>query len=377
MRLFKQFFQSINTIEPIHNNMINVTKSYLPEYSVYESYLKKIWEKGWLTNNGDCVVELEKQLKSYLHVPNLWFCNNGTIVLQFAIKALELRGEIITTPFSYVATTSAILWEHCTPVFVDIDTATLTINTDLIEASITDKTSAILATHVYGNPCDVDRIKQIADKHNLKVIYDAAHAFGVEYNGTNLCNYGDVSTLSFHATKLFHTIEGGAMVTQDESLAKKLYLMRQFGHVGDEHFSLGLNGKVSEFHAAMGLSILPKIDAIIAERKELTTLYDSHLDDARITKPIIRVNTKYNYPYYPIILKNEFVLKEVMHQLGQQNIIPRRYFYPTLNTLPYLKHYYPCPISEGLSLRVLALPLYVGLERRDVQNISAIILKAL
>ncbi len=357
--------------------MINVTKAFLPELSAYEYYLKKIWEKGWITNNGDCVVELEKQLKSYLNVPNLWFCNNGTIVLQFAIRALKLKGEIITTPFSYVATISSILWEYCTPVFVDIDDETFTINPDLIEKSITDRTTGILATHVYGNPCDVDAIKKIADKHNLKIIYDAAHAFGVEYKGTSICNYGDVSTLSFHATKLFHTIEGGAIVTQDEALAKNIYLMRQFGHIGDEHFTLGINGKVSEFHAAMGLCILPHMEAIVEERKKICNYYDELLDSIQIQKLKIRSHTKYNFAYYPVVLKDEKTLERVMDQLTQEQIIPRRYFYPSLNTLPYLSQHYSCPVSEDVSNRVLSLPLYSGLDKQDIGKISSIILKTI
>lgn len=357
--------------------MINVTKSFLPELTEYEFYLKKIWESGWLTNNGECVLTLEKELKSFLKVPHLWFCNNGTIVLQFAIRALELKGEIITTPFSYVATTSAILWEHAIPVFADIEPDTLTINPGLIEGLITEQTSAILATHVYGNPCDIEKIQQIAAKHRLKVIYDAAHAFGVRYKDTNICNFGDVSTLSFHATKLFHTIEGGAMITQDEVLAKKLYLMRQFGHYGDEHTLLGINGKVSEFHAAMGLCILPKIEQIIAERKIICGWYDEILDHPKIKKPLIRKNTSYNYAYYPVILPDEMTLEKVSHQLQQNQVLPRRYFYPSLNTLPYVPMKYHCPISESISKRVLSLPLYCGLEKMDTDRISTIILNSI
>ncbi len=357
--------------------MINVTKTFLPELTAYEFYLKKIWEKGWITNNGDCVVELEKQLKSYLNVPHLWFCNNGTIVLQFAIRALKLKGEIITTPFSYVATISSILWEYCTPVFVDVDNETFTINPALIEKNITERTTGILATHVYGNPCDVDAIKIIAERNNLKIIYDAAHAFGVEYKGTNICNYGDISTLSFHATKLFHTVEGGAIVTKDAALAKSIYLMRQFGHIGDEHFTLGINGKVSEFHAAMGLCILPQMEVIIQERKEICNYYDELLDNNQIQKLKIRPHTKYNYAYYPILIKDEKTLDRVVDKLTQNEIIPRRYFYPSLNTLPYLKQHYPCPVSEDISRRVLSLPLYSGLEKIDVERISSVILKAI
>jgi dTDP-4-amino-4,6-dideoxygalactose transaminase len=353
--------------------MINVTKTFFPPLAEYEAYLEKIWKKAWITNNGECVVELEKQLKQYLQVSNLLFCNNGTIVLQFAIKAMKLKGEIITTPFSYVATTSAILWEHCTPVFADIDEATLTIDPAAIERCITDKTTAIMATHVYGNPCDVEKIQAIADKHNLKVIYDAAHCFGVHYKGKNICNYGDASTLSFHATKLFHTVEGGAIVTANDALAKELYLMRQFGHLYDDHFILGVNGKVSELHAAMGLCVLPKMDEIISSRKEAAELYDNLLNMNKVRRPEIRPETTYNYAYYPVILKSESKLVEVVDALKKEEISARRYFYPSLNTLPYLKESYFCPVSEDISKRVLSLPLYAGLEKKDVERICRII----
>jgi dTDP-4-amino-4,6-dideoxygalactose transaminase len=353
--------------------MINVTKTYLPPIQNYQAYIEKIWESGWLTNNGTCVKELEQELKDYLQVPHLWFCNNGTVVLQMAIAALQLKGEIITTPFSYVATTSAILWQHCTPVFADIEPATLTIDPDAVERLITPQTSAILATHVYGNPCDIERLEQIAQKHGLKIIYDAAHCFGVHYKGQNICNYGDASTLSFHATKLFHTVEGGAIVTPHEALAKELYLERQFGHVGDDHFTLGINGKVSEVHAAMGLCILPVMDQLIAERKTICGWYDSLLAGLPLQQPIIRSGTQYNYAYYPIILRNEAELHRVTEALKQNDILPRRYFYPSLNTLPYLTTTQHCPVSEDISLRVLSLPLYNGLAQADVERVANIV----
>ena len=357
--------------------MINVTKTFLPPFDEYTALLKRIWDTAWITNNGECVVELEKQLKQYLEVPHLWFCNNGTIVLQFAIKALQLRGEIITTPFSYVATTASILWEQCTPIYADIEPESLTINPDSIEKLITDKTTSILATHVYGNPCDVERIAAIAEKNKLKVIYDAAHCFGVTYKGQSICNYGDVSTLSFHATKLFHTVEGGAIVMRNEELAKKIFLMRQFGHLNDDHFSLGINGKASEFHAAMGLCILPQINKLITARKQVSEWYDDLLNRSIIEKPAVRPQTGYNYAYYPIIFQSEEQLLRIVKALKEKQVGARRYFYPSLNVLPYLKEKYSCPVSEDISVRVLSLQLYPELEKADVERISQIINKNL
>ena len=226
--------------------MINVTKPFLPPYEEYEQYLKGIWDRVWLTNNGPLVNDLELKLKSFLGVDHLLFLSNGTIALQIAIKALKLKGEIITTPFSFVATTSSIVWEECEPVFVDIDPASLNINPALIEAAITPKTTAILATHVFGNPCDIEAIEKIAAKHNLKVIYDGAHAFGTTYKGRSVFEYGDICTTSFHATKLFHTTEGGAVVTKDAALLREMSFLRNFGHNGPDTFAtIGINGKNS------------------------------------------------------------------------------------------------------------------------------------
>ena len=233
--------------------MIPVTKPFLPPKDEYLELVDGIWERNWLTNNGPLVKQLEESLKEKLSLDNLLFVGNGTIAIQLAIKSLELTGEIITTPFSYVATTSSVVWEHCTPVFVDIDKDSLNIDPNEIEKKITPKTQAILATHVYGNPCDVEAIASIAERNNLKVIYDGAHAFGVKVNGKSIFEYGDITTCSLHATKLYHSIEGGLVITNNKDLQKKLYHMRNFGHNGPENFSeLGINGKNSEFHAAYG-----------------------------------------------------------------------------------------------------------------------------
>ena len=253
-----------------------VTKSFMPSFEEYTNILKTVWDSGVLTNQGPCVQRLETQMKDFLNVQNFHYLTNGTIALQLALRALDItEAEIITTPFSYVATTSSILWERCHPVFVDIEKNNFTIDVDKIEAAITSKTKAIMAVHVFGYACDVEKIQAIADKHKLKVIYDGAHAFGSRYKNQSLLSYGDVSTLSFHATKLFHTVEGGACIVKDKDVSNKLELMKKFGHLGDEHLTLGINGKASEFHAAMGIANFPYIDKIIQSRKESGSCFTS------------------------------------------------------------------------------------------------------
>lgn len=357
--------------------MINVTKTYLPPLEEYEQYLQGIWERNQLTNNGPLVRDLEAKLKDYLDIQNLFLVSNGTIALQIAIKALDLHGEIITTPFSYVATTSSIVWEGCQPVFVDIDPLTLCINPDLIENAITDRTAAILATHVYGFPCDVNQIQKIADKHGLKVIYDAAHTFGVQFQGTSLLNFGDISTLSFHATKLFHTVEGGAVVTNDEQLAHRISFLRNFGHKNEiEYWGLGINGKNSEMHAAMGLCILPHVSDLILQRKALWAIYNDNLRESNLLIPSLNNEAQHNYSYYPVIFNSEEQLLKTKMNLNAEDIYPRRYFFPSLNTLSYVS-YCEMPVSENISRRVLCLPLYNDLAEIDVKKITAIINKTI
>lgn len=357
--------------------MINVTKTFLPPFEEYTAILKRAWDKSWITNNGELVLELEEKLRDYLGVKNLWFTSNGTVVLQMALKALNITKEVITTPFSYVATTNAILWEGCTPVFVDIDPATLCIDATKIEAAITPDTQAILATHVYGIPCDVEAIEVIGKKYGLKVIYDGAHAFGVVYKGNSLLSYGDVSTCSFHATKVFHTVEGGCIITNDNSISKQLLLFRSFGHLGDEYYSIGINAKNSELHAAMGLCNLPKVAEIIKNRKKVFEEYDSRLNFKKIKKIILEFEGKYNYSYYPVIFKTEEILLRVRENLLKNKIIPRRYFYPSLNQLPFLHKTNKCPFSEDLSRRILSLPLYPDLDVESIDYISNIINQSL
>ena len=357
--------------------MINVTKPFLPAFEEYQQYLKGIWDRAWLTNNGPLVNELELKLKDYLQVPHLLFLANGTIALQIAIKALGLKGEIITTPFSFVATTSSIVWEGCKPVFVDIDAGSLNIDPQKIESAITNQTTAILATHVYGNPCDIDAIQRIADKHKLKVIYDAAHCFGTTYKGKSVFAYGDVSTTSFHATKLFHTIEGGAVFTSNADLLKKMSFLGNFGYNGPEDFEeAGINGKNSEFHAAMGLSNLKYISTILESRKSQSLRYDQWLKRPGLESIALNPESNFNYAYYPILFTDEKTTLKIIKELDGNKIKPRRYFYPSLNTIQIYKSGV-LPVSEEISKRVLCLPLYHTLSMEEIDFICRIILRVL
>ena len=352
---------------------INVTKANLPPLAEYTAYLEGIWERGWLTNHGPLVQRLEDELSQYLDGTQVQFTGNGTIALQIAIKALELGGEIITTPFSYVATTTAILWENCAPVFVDIEPRTFCIDAALIEAAITPRTSAILATHVYGYPCDVRVIEAIAHRHNLKVIYDGAHAFGGRVHGRSLLSYGDLTTCSFHATKLFHTVEGGAIVTNDEALARKIWLCKSFGHIGDEYFTLGVNGKNSELHAAMGLCNLPRVAGFIEQRRALAALYRQELAGLPLQFPEpCEESLEYNHAHFPVLFDAESRLLRVKAGLAAQMVNTRRYFFPSLNQLPYLTGAL-CPVSEDTARRVLCLPFYQELTFDQVRWISRLV----
>jgi dTDP-4-amino-4,6-dideoxygalactose transaminase len=356
--------------------VINVSKPFLPPLEEYEQLVKSIWKRNWLTNNGPLVNELELKLKEYLGLSHLLYLNNGTIAIQIAIKALDLSGEIITTPFSFVATTSTVVWEGCTPVFADIDPLSLNIDPASIEKLITERTSAILATHVYGNPCEIEKIDSIARKHGLKVIYDAAHCFGTTYKGKSVFRYGDVATTSFHATKLFHTVEGGAVFTEDPELLKKMAFMRNFGFNGPDQFAeLGINGKNSEFHAAMGLANLKYIDAILKQRKDASKHYDARLAEFKHSKLLFNEKAAFNYAYYPIILENESEVLKMIHELNANNIFPRRYFYPSLSTLPYVEKPVT-PVADDFASRVLCLPLYYDLEHPDIDFICRIMLRS-
>lgn len=341
--------------------MIPVTKTFLPPIEDYQRWVQKAFDNNWLTNRGELVKALESKLKTYLGVDWITIANNGTVPLQIALKLLGNGGEVITTPFSYVATTAAIVWENCTPVFVDIHPEHLTIDETKIEAAITERTTCILATHVFGNPCNVKVIEEVAQRHNLKVIYDAAHCFGVTYEGKSIFEYGDVSTCSFHATKIFHTAEGGAMFANDADLQHKLFYSHNFGHNGPLDFhGLGVNGKISELQAAMGLAVFPYMKKILEERKRIVDFYDTHLNFDSLRKMTLRDNTTWNYSYYPVIFESEAALLSAQAELNQHNIFPRRYFYPSLNTVQFSGKSI-MPISEKTASSILCLPLYTDL----------------
>ena len=356
--------------------MIPVTKPFLPPQEEYEKYLDGIWKRNWLTNMGPLASQLEMELKSFLGLKHVLFVTNGTVALQMAIKALDLKGEIITTPFSFVATTSSIVWEGCTPVFVDIDPQSLNIDAAKIEDAITKNTSAILATHVYGNPCDVEQIERIAKKHNLKVIYDGAHAFGVQVHGKSVFEFGDISTCSLHATKLYHSVEGGLLITKDPALQKKLTYIRNFGISGFDSFAeLGLNGKNSEFHAAMGLTNLYYLDDIIVKRQELIQRYDENLKSLHAYRPLWNSTSENKGAYYPLVFESESMMLNVMDKLKSYEIGTRRYFYPSLaKALPYLEAK-ALDVTDHISNRVLCLPLYYELSFEEIEMICRIILR--
>lgn len=355
--------------------MIPVTKPFLPKAKEYDDYLHSIWERQWLTNNGPLVNEFELKLKTYLGLEHLLYVSNGTVALQIAIKALELKGEIITTPFSFVATTSSIVWEGCKPVFTDIDPETFNIDPEKIEAAITPKTSAILATHVYGNPCDIDAIQAIADKHNLKVIYDAAHCFGTKYKNRSVFEYGDISTTSFHATKLFHSIEGGAVFTKNPDLLRKMSFMRNFGHNGpDDYTELGINGKNCEFHAAMGLCNLKYVDEILKRRKLLSLYYLQKLSNLNASYPKHNEYSSTNYAYFPVLFDTKELMQKCLTALEIDKIYCRRYFYPSLSNLPYVQKT-ELPVCDSIVERIICLPLYHTLTFSDLDLITRVILR--
>lgn len=354
---------------------IYVTQPSLAPLEEFTELLKQIWESGILTHNGPMVQRLEKELCAWLNLSNCAVVTNGTIAIQMAIKALELKGEIITTPFTWVATLSAIKWEGCTPVFCDIEADTFNMDPSMIEAAITENTVAIMPVHVFGNPCDVEAIEAIAQKHGLKVIYDAAHAIGSTYEGKSILNWGDVSATSLHATKLFNTAEGGACITTDDELARKLERIRFFGHNdAKEIVEDGFNGKLTEVHAALGLANLKYGDEVLADRKRK---YQMYLDGLSACEGLTFQNLKIgepNYSYFPVVFESEDQLLRAEKALNAQKIFPRRYFYPSVNTLREIVDYASMPVSEDLSPRILCLPLYKELEVGVIESIISSIL---
>ena len=357
--------------------MIPVTKPFSPPIEKYNELVKGIWQRNWFTNNGPLVNDLELKLKTYLDLNHLLFVSNGTIAIQIALKALNITKEVITTPFSYVATTSALVWEGCKPVFVDIDVDTFNIDPKKIEAAITENTQAILATHCFGNPCDVEAIDKIAKKYNLKVIYDAAHCFGTKYKGESIFKWGDISTTSFHATKLFHTIEGGAVFSQDPELIKQLAWRRNFGHNGPEDFfGVGINAKNSEFHAAMGVVNIEYVDEILQSRKRQAAEYDKMLSLKKIHKPKIADGVEFNHSYYPVVFESHEIMMRVKEALELDEIFPRRYFFPSLSSVNYVENQ-PTPISDDIAGRILCLPMYFQLSSIEIEMICRKILRVL
>ena len=356
--------------------MINVTKAYLPNKDKYKAYIDSIYESGWLTNNGDLLKELEVRLQAHLGVKHLILVANGSLALQLAYKALDLKGEVITTPFSFVATTSTLVWEGLKPVFADINPKSFNLDPAQIEQHITPHTSAIVPVHVFCNPCDIEAIQHIAQKHNLKVVYDGAHAFGVNYKGQSVFNYGDISILSFHATKLFHTIEGGAVITNDDELAKKIRLLINFGITGPITIEgLGTNTKMNEFEAAMGLCVLDEIETINAQRKHIWQIYKKELEGL-VEFQALHSHTNNNYGYMPVLLKTEAQLLKVQIALNGNGIFPRRYYYPSLDMLDYLQTDQVCANSRDIASRILCLPIYPGLTKEKQTEIINIIIES-
>lgn len=365
--------------------MIPVTKAYIPDRSRYHSYVEQILDSGWLTNRGNLLKVLEERLSEYLGVPHVICVANGSIALQVAYKALGLTGEVITSPFSFVATSSTIVWEGLTPVYSDICPQTFNLDPQSIEHSITSKTSAIVPVHVYGNPCDVDAIDELARRHNLKVIYDAAHAFGSTLNKSgrkkkSVLNYGDISTLSFHATKLFHTIEGGAIITKDKVLAERVRKIINFGITGLLSIEgLGTNAKMNEMEAAMGLCVLDEIEFIRDKRKRIWERYYSELQSF-VAFQTWHSESDNNHAYAPILLKSDAQVKHVQTSLESHNIFTRRYFYPSLDTVDF-ETVKPAPqmniIANDIACRILCLPIYPSLTSSEQELIIKVIIDAL
>lgn len=358
---------------------IYVTQPTLAPLSEVAELLKGVWETGIMTHNGPLVQRLEKEVGEKLGVKNVVSCVNGTIALQMAIRALRLGGgKIITTPFTFIATCNSILWENCEPVFVDIDPESFNIDPKKIEEKITYNTVGIMPVHVFGNACDIEAIDAIAKKYDLKVIYDAAHAMCVNYKGKSIFEYGDISTTSFHATKLFGTAEGGAIFTTSDDIDAKLRRIRFFGF--ENHAEIvedGTNGKMTEVHAAVGLANLKYLDAALKDRTKKYAYYKQNLKDVPGVSFQKINNGACNYSYFPIVFKNEKDCLKVLNALQSDNIYPRRYFYPSLNTFRKLFPYVNMPVSEDIASRILCLPLYYTLEMDDIDRIIGIIKKTI
>ncbi|GAB58345.1 DegT/DnrJ/EryC1/StrS family aminotransferase [Rheinheimera nanhaiensis] len=360
--------------------MIPVNKPYLPAFEKYTKYLERVYDKAWLTNNGPLVQELKVRLEEYLGVKNLLPVANGTLAMQLAYKVFNLKGNAVTTPFTFIATSSSLAWEGITPKFADIDPLSYNLCPNKARQAIDTDTTAIVPVHVYGNPCDVEAFEQIGKEHKVKVIYDAAHAFGVKVNGNSVLNYGDASTLSFHATKVFHSVEGGAVIFKNSDDYERAVLMTNFGidtSTGNI-VDAGINTKMSEVHAAMGLAVLDDIDQILSHR---IALYEQYCDGLQSLgyQPIWRSHATKNGAYLPITFKDDIQCTQVLNSLARNGITARRYFSPSLNLVENFKDQYAaqCPVSESLSNRTLCLPLYYALSSEDVSLIISEVGKAI
>ncbi len=360
--------------------MINVTKTYLPPLNLYIKYLRKIWKNNWVTNDGEFSQKLEAELKKFLGVKNIVLLGNGTLALQLTYKALDLKGEVITTPFSFPATTNSLIWEGIKPVFVDIDPNTFNIDPKEVEKKINKNTSAILAVHVFGNPCDVESLSKIAKKYNLKLIYDAAHVFGVEYKRKSILGWGDASTLSFHAAKTFHTIEGGAVISKNKITRDKIKLLSNHGIKSkDEIVMAGINARMNEFEAVMGLLQLKNYRSRAEKRKKIYDFYASQFrNNPRLKLQSLNKNlTYFTYPYFPICFESEKITKKVIGVLLRNTIIPRRYFYPSIHEFSYIDKKYNLKNSEEISHTILCLPLYEELSMQEASTIVNLVDKVL
>lgn len=367
------------------NKLITVTSPLLPDLADFNVLLKEIWASKWITNNGSFHKQLEKELATYLKVPYISLFTNGTLPLITALQALRITGEVITTPYSFVATTHSLWWNGCKPVFVDIDPATGNIDPDKIEAAITPQTQAIMPVHVYGKPCDTQRIQEIADKYGLKIIYDAAHAFGVEVNGESILNAGDMSTLSFHATKVYNTIEGGALVMHDERTKKRIDYLKNFGFAGEiEVVAPGINSKMDEMRAAYGLLNLKQVDAAIEARHQVAIQYRDALRPVEgITFMDDMSGVKHNYSYFPIFIDAEkygMTRDQLYFKMKEQNVLGRRYFYPLISeftTYRGLPSSNPenLPNAHKMADSVICLPMHHELTQENIHRILKSIIK--
>lgn len=366
-------------------NTITVTSPLLPDRTEFEQMLKEIWDSKWITNNGQFHKQLEKALCEYLKVPYISLFTNGTLPLLTALQALRITGEVITTPYSFVATTHSIWWNGCKPVFVDIEEATCGIDPDRIEAAITPHTTAIMPVHCYGKPCDMERIQAIADKYGLKVIYDAAHAFGVEVNGKSVLEQGDMATLSFHATKVYNTLEGGALVMHDAETKKRIDYLKNFGFAGEtEVVAPGINSKMDEVRAAYGLLNLRQVDDAIEKRHQVAVRYRSALRNVKGVRFFDDMpGVRHNYSYFPVFINAEeygMTRDELYFKMKEQGVLGRRYFYPLISTFSTYRGLPSAspenlPVATRVANEVICLPMHHALSEEDINRILELIVK--